>query len=454
MRIYSILLKTIVVASLVGVSSIGSLPVAGVEEPKSSTPIQLYAQVWNVIKSSYYDPTYNGQDWGRWEHKYDKQLNDMEDARKAVETMLASLGDRYTRYLNPKAYSEEREQISAKLYGIGIQMGLDKTARLVVIAPIEGTPAAKAGLMPKDEIVAINGKSTQGLSVEQASKAIRGPIGTSVSLTIMRDKKPKAFNIIRDEIIVRSVHDVMMMNSEVGYVRLGTFMSVRANEEMREALVKLTPARGIILDLRNNPGGLVSNAVEICNMLLEKGVIVSTVDKEGNRQAVWSSGHPISTQALVVLINEGSASASEITSGALHDSKRAELVGQKSFGKGLVQNIRDLDDGGGVNVTIARYVTPNNTDIHKVGIVPDYEVDLKRDDYTKGKGPWFLYGVDEKTNVKRTASDGKDVQLAKALEVLNKKLESSAGAPIQIKLNPLSGLNAFPNSVPAFPNSQ
>ncbi len=410
-------------------------------------PISLYHQVWKLVKDSYYDSSYNSQDWTRWEHRYDKQLNDMDDSRKAVETMLASLGDRYTRYLNPSAFEGETELIAAKLFGIGIQMGLDKTSRLVVIAPIEGTPAAKAGLMPRDEIVSIDGKATNGLSVEQASKAIRGPSGTVVVLNILRDNKLKEFNITRGEITIHSVHDVMMLNNEVGYIRLGTFMSQRANDEMREALVKLTPARGIILDLRNNPGGLVTNAVDICSMFLDGGIVVSTVDRDGSRQTAHANGRPISTQAVVVLINEGSASASEITSGALHDSKRAELVGQKSFGKGLVQSITRLEDTGGVNITIARYLTPNNVDIHKVGILPDYEVDLKTQDYKDGRGPWFLYGRDEKTNKDRTPGDGKDVQLAKALEVLNRKIESASAPPIQIKLNPLSGLNAFPNSL-------
>jgi carboxyl-terminal processing protease len=412
-------------------------------EPAQATPRGLYHHVWQLINDRYYDPSFNDQKWSRWEHRYDSRMKTMDDARKAIETMLASLGDRYTRYLDPSAFDEEKQQIESKLYGIGIQMGLSKTQKLIVIAPIEGMPAAKAGLMPMDEIEEIDGKSTNGMSVEQASKLIRGAIGTDVQLTISRAGKKSSYKITRDEIPIRSVQTVKMLNGDIGYVHLSTFMSERANEEMRAALDKLSPARGIIIDLRNTPGGLVTNALDICNMFLDGGIIVSTIDRSGKLQSVRSFGKPISHQPLVVLINAGSASAAEITSGALHDSKRAELVGQKSFGKGLVQSITRLEDNGGVNITIARYVTPNNTDIHKKGIVPDYEVELKPEDYQAGLGPWFIYpGPNNGAPELGELSSLKDAQLKKAVDVLEHM--DMAAAPIQIKLEP------FPNGLPGF----
>lgn len=409
------------------------------------TPVGLYHHVWQLIKDRYYDSSFNGQKWSRWEHRYDKQIEDLTDARKAIETMLASLGDRYTRYLDPSAFEEQGTTIEAKLSGIGIQMGLDKTHKLVVMTPVEGSPAERAGLMPMDEIAEIEGKPTGTMSVEQASKMIRGPIGTNVTLTIIRNKERKQFTITRDEIQVKSVQTVKMLDSDIGYIRLSTFMSQFANDEIRKALEKLGPARGIVMDLRSNPGGLVTNAIDICSMLLEgKGaIIVSTVDREGKFQSSRAPGTPISMQPIVILINSGSASAAEITSGALHDQKRAQLVGEKSFGKGLVQSITRLEDGSGVNITIARYVTPNNIDIHKKGIVPDYEVALTPEDYKKGRGPWWVE-LDGYSG-KRAPEDMQDAQLKKAVEVLRGQMGVATSEPLKIELK----LNPFPNSVDA-----
>lgn len=218
-------------------------------------------------------------------------------------------------------------------------------------------------------------------------------------------------------------------------------MSERANEEMREALARLSPARGIIIDLRDNPGGLVTNALDICSMFMDQGIVVSTIDRSGHVQSLRATGQPISHQPLVILINGGSASASEIASGALHDDKRAQLVGQRSFGKGLVQSITRLGDGSGVNITIARYVTPNNTDINKKGITPDYTVEVKPADLLK-EGPWF-FNRTLGQSVPAVASLH-DVQLLKALDVIEKSTDVAA-QPTEIKLNP------FPNDLPIGP---
>src|SRR5215471_6886464 len=387
---------------------------------------QLYRKVWELVRDNFYDPTYNDQDWSRWEHRYDGKLKTFDDSHKAIETILVSLGDRYTRFLDRRAFDQEKEQIAARLTGFGIQMGLDKTQRIIVIAPLEGGPAAAAGLMSGDEIAEVNGKPMKGLSLEEASKYLRGPIGTEALVTIVRNKERKQFRIIRAEIPIKSVHMVKMLNNDVGYIRLGTFMSEFANIEMRDALARLTPARGLILDLRGNPGGLLTNAVDICGMFLEGGIVVSTVDRNGKMVHTRCTGHPISRQPLVLLIDQGSASASEITAGALRDTGRASLVGEKSFGKGLVQAINKLDDGSGVNLTIARYVTPNNTDINKKGIVPDFTVELKADDYKQSRGPWWADPAGPTAN--RSPNDMQDVQLRKAVEVLEQKIEHASPA--------------------------
>jgi carboxyl-terminal processing protease len=227
----------------------------------------------------------------------------------------------------------------------------------------------------------------------------------------------------RAEVPIRAVANVENLPGGIGYIRLDSFISQKATDEMREALRKVANDKGLIIDLRNNPGGLLQNAISIANMFLDKGVIVSTVDADGYKNSTiagTSGSHPLTEQPIVVLINGGSASASEILSGALHDNKRASLVGQKSFGKGLVQSINRMEDGSGINITIARYLTPNDTDINKTGIIPDHTVEVKEAELNAGKGPWWIDPT--YTKFERSPKDGKDVQLAKAIEVLTKEI--------------------------------
>ncbi|MBX9723737.1 MAG: S41 family peptidase [Candidatus Obscuribacterales bacterium] len=352
----------------------------------------VYHKVWELVGKNFYDPTFGDQDWSRWEHRYDGKIKDDADEQKAIDSMLLSLGDRFTRYLNKTAFEEETTAIAGRLFGIGVQIAQDRTGKLLVIAPLEGSPAAEAGLLPGDEISEIDGKPTMGEELPAASKRIRGAIDTQVTLTIVRKGETKKITVTRGEVKLKSVQTVKMLNKDIGYIRLSTFMSNTAGHEVQDALVTLTPARGIILDLRENPGGLVTNALEICSMFIPQGVVVSTVDRNSKPVDSRVNGRLISNQPLVVLIDQGTASAAEITSGALRDTGRAMLVGPKrSFGKGLVQSVIRLEDGSGVNITIARYLTPNGTDINKKGIVPDYIVELEKADYEKKLGPWWHY---------------------------------------------------------------
>jgi carboxyl-terminal processing protease len=301
----------------------------------------------------------------------------------------------------------------------------------VIISPIDDTPASRAGLLSDDEISEIDGTSTKGFSVEDAAKQIRGAINTPVHLLLTRLGKHIKVTVMRAEIPIKAVPICKILDGDIGYIRLSSFISQQAGQEMKEALNKLSPARGIILDLRDNPGGLLTNAIEISDMFLDKGNIVSTVDKDGYTTPALSEGHPICKKPLVLLINKGSASASEITSGALHDNNRALLVGERTFGKGLVQGINKLEDGSGVNVTIARYLTPSDTDINKKGISPDVLVKISETDLKEGRGAWFqtirrdsdeVRGENSPPREKRTPEDGKDLQLKAALDVIHKQL--------------------------------
>lgn len=403
---------------------------AVVTESESTTvdPEELYGKVWELIKKDYVDQTFNGQDWSIWKERYKGKLKTLDDAHKAIETMLASLGDRYTRFLSKKDFEDEKQAINAKLTGIGIQIGLDKSQRLIVIAPIEGTPAFKAGLIPSDEITEINGASTKGISVEEAASQIKGPVGTQVTLTIARGKETIKKTITRAEIPIKAIAKghAKILRSGIGYIRLNSFISQDASKEMREALSQLSKAQGLIIDLRDNPGGLLTNAIEISDMFLDDGVIVSTVDRDGYIQSVDADEKVISEKPVVILVNENSASASEIFSGALKDNQRARVVGSKTFGKGLVQGINKLEDGSGVNITIAKYLTPAKVDINELGIKPDIEVKLTLDDYKGSKGPWF--SDPNQLPSRRSPDDGKDVQLVKGIETMKEMVKISSNS--------------------------
>lgn len=385
-------------------------------------PETLYKKVWDLIKKDYVEQTFNGQDWNIWRDRYKGKLKNLDDAHKAIETMLASLGDRYTRFLSKKDFEDEKQAINAKLTGIGIQIGLDKSQRLIVIAPIEGTPAYKAGLIPSDEITEINGNSTKGISVEEAATQIKGPVGTQVTLTILRGNLTLKKTITRAEIPIKAIAkgQAKIIKNNIGYIRLNSFISQEANKEMKEALKQFSKADGLIIDLRDNPGGLLTNAIEISDMFLKDGIIVSTVDRDGYIQSVTADQKAETDKPVVILVNENSASASEIFSGALKDNQRARIVGAKTFGKGLVQGINKLEDGSGVNITIAKYLTPAKVDINQLGIKPDVEVKLTIDDYKASKGPWF--SDPNHLPSKRKPDDGKDAQLVKGIEVLKEMI--------------------------------
>lgn len=345
--------------------------------------LDLYDNVWRLINTKYVDPSNNQQDWNTWRHKYDNYIKTDDDAYVAIGTMVASLDDPYTKFLDPKDFAEETSSIKGSLKGIGVQIAT-KEGKLMVIAPIEDSPAEKAGLLAEDEILEIDGVSTKGITIDKAADKIRGEEGTNVTLLIKRKNDVKQYVITRKEIELKAVstkvpNDVKL-NKDIGYIRLSSFISKNAAKEFENILVQNNNKKGYIIDLRANPGGLLTNAIYIADLLLPRGIIVSTVDRDGYKETQRVVGQPVTDKPLVVLINKGSASASEILSGALKDNRRAVLIGEKSFGKGLVQEINRLPNASGINITIQKYLTPNGTDINKKGIEPDIKVELSDDD--------------------------------------------------------------------------
>ena len=369
----------------------------------AATPAELYDDVWKIVSKKYYDPTNNAQDWEKWRYRYDNKLKTKEDAYVAIETMLSSLNDPYTRFLDPKEFSEETQSIKGSLKGIGTQIGI-RDGELVIIAPLEDSPAERAGLLADDKILEINGESTKGISIDAAADKIRGEKGTTVTLLIQRKGVPnKTYSVVRDEIEVKSVSckppfETTKIPNDIQYIRLSSFISKNAASEIESILTNSSGMKGFIIDLRSNPGGLLTNAIYISDMLLKGGVIVSTVDRDSYKSTTRARFQQVTDKPIVVLINKGSASASEILSGALKDNHRATIIGEQSFGKGLVQEINRLPDEAGMNITIQRYLTPSGRDINKKGITPDIVVELTKEN------------VDAKD----------DVQLKKAIEILEK----------------------------------
>ena len=336
-------------------------------------------QVWQIIYRYYLDSenSYNPETWIQLRRTLlAKQYIDKTDSYDAIRSMLSDLNDPYTRFLDPKEFKEMRIDTSGELMGVGIQLSLDEeTKELIVVSPIEGTPAFKGGVQPKDVIVSIDERNTKGMSIENAVKLIRGKKGTAVILGLRRNNKVINVNLVRERIEIKAVESHLNKTNKgvnVGYIRLKQF-NANSPKEMRNAINTLEKkkAQGYVLDLRSNPGGLLDASVEIGRQWLNEGIIVSTQTRDGIKDVRRANGKALTSQPLIVLVNEGSASASEILSGAIQDNKRGFLVGQKTFGKGLVQSVRGLSDGSGMTVTIAKYLTPLGTDIHKNGINPD-----------------------------------------------------------------------------------
>jgi carboxyl-terminal processing protease len=343
-----------------------------------SQPVDLYHHAWELVRDNYYEPSFNGKDWNDLEHKYDAQIKSVPEAFSAIKAMLTTLNDPYTRFLDPKAFQDENDAIDAHIVGIGINLQQTKDmARLVVTRTIEDGPAEKAGVQAGDEITTIDGESALGMTPEQAADHIRGKIGTPVQLALKHGSLAKSVTITRQEITIHAV-SAKMLDSGVGYIQLSTFISNDASREFRAALQKLSNADGIILDLRDNPGGLLSNALEIADMLLENGTIVSTISRH-SRHTDLSSGDPVTRQPMVILVDEESASASEILACALQENARGILVGTRTYGKGLVQEINRLPGGAAIHITVSKYLTPDGKDINKVGAAPDIVVDNKSD---------------------------------------------------------------------------
>jgi carboxyl-terminal processing protease len=342
---------------------------------------KLLLQSWRLVNQSYLDETFNHQNWWLIRQKYlKKPLANRQETYTAIEEMLATLDEPFTRLLRPEQYHNLQVSTAGELSGIGLQININpETTQLEVVAPIAGSPAEAAGLGPRDRILEIDGVLTSSLTLDEAAARMRGPRGTKVSLTIQpkdaNDGVTRQVQIVRDRISLSPVFatlDERIPQLAVGYIRLSQF-SANAAQEIAHSVANLDKqgAKAYILDLRNNPGGLLQAGIEIARLWIDDGAIVYTVNRQGMLDSFSASGGALTKAPLTVLVNQGTASASEILAGALQDDGRAALVGEKTFGKGLIQSLFELPDGAGLAITVAKYETPSHKDIHKQGIVPD-----------------------------------------------------------------------------------
>ena len=360
-------------------------------------PQKLFDKTWKVINREYYEPSLNNQNWYRWKEHYRNKIKTEEDARVAIDTMIASLNEPYTRFMPKKDFEDLTTSITSKIYGIGVNI-YSNAGKIEIFNVMPATPADFAQLKQGDIITAVNGKDINGMNVSDVAAIVRGPENSVVELTILRNNKKLTKKIKRKEIKIKSVKSSILDN-HIGYIQILSFMSGTTPNEFLEALENTKNTDSLILDLRGNTGGLLDNAVFIADMFINNGTIVDIIYRNGYKKSIKAQDEHFGMhKPVVVLVNGASASASEILSGALKDTHKATLIGRKTFGKGLVQKVVPLPNQTGVNVTIARYLTPNGTDINKLGIKPDIEVVNEFD---------FFVG------------NQKDEQLEKAKEVLN-----------------------------------
>ena len=338
---------------------------------KSSTDvyekIDLFGEVLEKIKKEYVD-----------------DVNQSEAIDSAINGVLQSL-DPYSAYMSPELFENMQTDTQGKFGGLGIEIGMESGV-VKVISPIDGTPAAKAGIKAGDYIVKIGKTQVQGKSLMEAVKLMRGPVGTPIELTIRRKGEKKALikKVVREIIVVKSV-EAKLLKNKIGYLRLKSFNSNSSDQLIKKIDIfeNKEKANGYILDLRNNPGGLLTQAINIADFFLDDGEIVSTKGRKvfENRRFFAKKGDKLNGKPLIVMINNGSASASEIVAGALKDHKRAIILGEKTYGKGSVQSIIPLSDGGGMRLTVSKYYLPSGESISEIGVEPDIFVEENGSDF-------------------------------------------------------------------------
>lgn len=346
---------------------------------KEVSPRELFLEAYKITKENYWDKKLCEENLSKWKRRYIHKIKDDDDAKVAINSMLQSLDDPYSKFMNKEEFMEQNSYINSKIYGIGINI-TSESGKIIILNVIKKTPADAADLKAGDLILKINGNDVQGKNIFQAANYIKSPEYDTVDIEILRDNKKLKKQIKKTEIKIKTVK-ADIINKNIGYIKISSFISSETPMEFIDAINKVKNTNALILDLRGNTGGLFQNAIFVSDMFLKNKDIVSVLGRNGNKSLYKAQEKQYYyNKPMAVLVDSESASASEIVSGALKDNKRATIIGTKTFGKGLVQKVYELPNKTGLNLTIARYLTPNGTDINKRGINPDYTILFTKED--------------------------------------------------------------------------
>ncbi len=324
----------------------------------------IYKTAWEIINEKFYFKS--KINLNNWKDKFENKIDDLNDAHNCISKLLKELDDPYTKFLSKEEFKEEQNIINSTLTGIGVKLSSQKPFVLDVLAE---SPAQKEGIVPGDYIVAINDKGTNNLTGSQTAELIRGPVGSPLTIKLKRGGGILVKTITREELKFKAVSG-QLLNNNIALIKIDSFIPENTSTLFRDEITKFMSADGIIIDLRNNSGGLLKNAIEIADMFLAEGKIVSTINLTNTVNEYANSSQSYNSD-IVILVNENTASASEILTSALKENKRAIVIGERTFGKGLVQEIVKLPDDSALHVTIASYLTPSGNNINKKGVIPD-----------------------------------------------------------------------------------
>lgn len=375
---------------------------------------EIVDEVWQIVNTQFVDPSFNGVDWQAVRKDYlSRTYEDSATAYQDIKEMLSLLGDPYTKFITPKEY-EVQYSTDSNVAGIGLQIIQDETTQEIIVnSAYQDTPAYNAGIFYGDIINQINGRDTKEMGVNDVVTLLRGEPGTKVNLIVTRDDEEIEFNIVRAKVEIDPVRSQIkeVNGRKISYIRLELF-SAQAAKEIEQALRNFEEQQvaGYILDLRSNSGGLLYSAINIARMWLEEGLIVHTISRQGKKESESAKNKALTDKPLVVLVNEGSASATEILAGALQENDRATIVGKQTYGQGLIQSVRPLSDGSGIAVTTAKFLTPKENEIQDRGIQPDIEVEYTESELAKLSRDPNLLATEE------------DLMWNEAVEVLQQQL--------------------------------
>ena len=372
------------------IKRINNISEVNIINEENVSPRELFLDSWQIIKTNYYKNNLNKQNWNRWKKRYVNRIKTEEDAYVAINSMLASLDDSYSKFMSKEEFMAQNSAINSKLYGIGINIA-SISGKIYIVNVLEEAPAYIAGIRAGDIILKVNREDVNGQTIYHVAQLIRGEANQNLELELLRGREKFVKVVKREEIKVKTI-DAKKLTEDIGYIRVSSFIGVDTPKEFIIALNRMKDSKGLILDLRGNSGGLFQNAIMISNLFMKKGVIVNVIARQGKKNVYAAQdGGCIYDNPVVVLIDGNSASASEILSSALRDNSRAVLVGTKTYGKGLVQKIFSLPNQSGMNLTIARYLTPKGVDINKKGIEPDFTVNFSHSDFINNVDPQLIY---------------------------------------------------------------